>query len=103
MSPDVLRHHVLALHVPEQPLTADELDMVEWLAKSKRAVLMNLPAPKRPGLWEKVKALAMRVYSAWLDRRALMKAISAQEMRICVLEDFIEENRLSVPGGRSDE
>lgn len=103
MTPDVLRHHVLALHVPSAPLNADELDRVEWLAKAKRAAIMNMPAPKRPGFWAKVKEFGLWLYSAWIDRRAFQKAIREQSYRVCVLEDFIEENGLRVPGGRSDE
>jgi hypothetical protein len=105
MTPDVVRNHVVALHVPTPaaPLNPDELDQIEWRAKAMRAALLNRPAPIRPGFWGKVKKLALRVYAWFLDHKNYQNAIRDMSMRICVLEDFIEANDLRVPGGRSDE
>ena len=100
MTEDVLKNTVIALKVP---LTADELDQIEWRAKSMRAALLDLPRPQRPGLWAKVKTFTLKLYSIWLDRKAFVKQISELSYRVCVLEDLLEENRISIPGGRSDE
>ncbi len=100
MTQDVLKNTVMGLAIP---LTVDELDAIEWRAKAMRAALLDLPTPIRPGLWAKIKKLALKVYSAWLDRKAMTKCIGEQAHRICVLEDLLQENRIQIPGGRSDE
>lgn len=91
----------MALHGVD--LSPDELHQIEYTAKAKRAALLNLPKPKLPGFWDKVRRFGVWLLSLYLDRRALTKAVSEQAARICELEDLLEENKIRIPGGRSDE
>ncbi len=102
MPPEVFRNHILALKLVGnvRPLDADELDGLSWRAKAMRAALLDLPTPIRPGLWGKVKVIALRLYSMWLDRKAFAQEISRQALRICILEDLLEHNGVEIPGGR---
>lgn len=94
ISADVLKNHVLSLHAN---LSADELEQIKWLAESKRAALLNLPAPVRPGFGGWVDAKWRAFLRAIADRKQFVKMVQTQADRIEILEGLLTENGIEVP------
>lgn len=94
MSPDVLKNHVLSLHVP---LTPDECEQIAWLAQAKRAALLNLPPPRRPGIWNWFQRVWFALRRTVVDRRAFAREIKRLSYRINQLEGSLIENRIAIP------